>query len=109
MIEKQYRDIHLMLKDIREHVEEFNTYVISSDDISKLNIGWYCPSSSTYFYTKAYRITYPKSTDTNDAFAKSIYDHKSVRDELSIYLSNCRSKEEYDLLRARVNKLKSFW
>jgi hypothetical protein len=108
MIEKQYKDIDLMLKDIRDHVEEFNTYVINSDDISKLNIGWYCPSTNTYFYTKAYRIIYTKP-NTNEAFYKSIFDHKFVRDELSIYLSNCRSKEEYDVLRSRFNKLKSFW
>lgn len=110
MIEKRYKDVYLMLKEIREHVKEFNTYVISNDNISQLNIGWYCPSSNLYFYTRAYRnISYSSYDNTNDTFIKSIYDHKSVRDELSIYLSNCRSKEEYDILCARVNKLKSFW
>ena len=109
MIEKIYRDLDFMLQDIRKHVEELNTYVISVDDVLQLNIGWYCPSSNTYFYVKSFTFLFQINSNKDNAFIKSIYDNKSVRDELSIYLSNCRSKKEYDNLRTRINKLKSFW
>lgn len=104
MIKISFKNIKNMIDSIKEHTEKNFSYVISQDNLMKDEIGWFCPKTNSYFFMNGFTF----SRQTDNTYRLSL-DTSLKRKIAAIYLSNCNSDKEYNLLIEKINKFKSFW
>ncbi len=105
MIERRFKTLDTMIGAIREACVGAH-FVVPNFNYFERKYGWFCPGTDEFFFLSYFDY---ENAARGHFVMKSAMDNQDVRNELSIYLSNCTTKSEYAARIARAAKLKAFW